>query len=444
MQPAPPASAMKCPVCQKPVYADSAGFLECACGWGGPGDPVEAARGLSRAVTLFDRRMAARIAWRDLKRITEQKGPTSPRGPLYLLALLALSTLIYLALGALIVGAIGLLVFYVSDGLWVAVVLDGVVLLYLYTAIFGFPTRSRAIVAPLSDYPRLEALTREVAARVKVKAPRWVNLTPDANFSITRRMLWGKALLPQPVLGVGVAGLALLSEQELRAVLAHELAHDRYAHTLTTRYFGYAEQALHSVISAARQGIETNTRGTRSIPGWNNLGPNLGVMLAVVVVWIVTLPLRLLWVIFHLLRLRISRSHEFQADAEAVRAYGSEMFINMLTGILAAAATTRGAGEGLRKAMRLHNNPNFFAELRRHYAELPQDYLGEMRLKATREYRTLLHTHPTAPDRIRAALIEGVAAAPTGPTDPAWRVITPKGAPGPEALEIELTRRFSR
>jgi len=165
----------------------------------------------------------------------------------------------------------------------------------------------------------------------------------------------------------------------------------------------------------------------------------------VVVVWIVTLPLRLLWVIFHLLRLRISRSQEFRADAEAVRLYGTEAFINMKTGVSAARATVQGAGEGLFKAMRQHNNSNFFAELRRHYAELPTDYLGEMRMKATREYRTLLHTHPTAPDRIRAALIEAVAAPPqppSGSSDLAWRVITPKGADGPEALEITLTKRF--
>ncbi len=447
MEHVPATPATRCPICEKPVYADSAGFLECMCGWGGPGDPVESARGLSRTVTLFDRRMASRIAWRDLRRITEKKGPTSPRGPLYLLALLALSTLIYLALGALIAGAIELLAFYVTHGLWLGVALDAAVLLYLYTAIFGFPTRSRIIVKPLAEFPRLEELTREVAAQVKVKAPRWVIFIPDANFFIGRRMLWGKALLPQTTLGVGVAGLALLTERELRAVLAHELAHDRYAHTLGALYFGYAEDALHSVISAARQGIETNTRGTRRVRGANNFEANLGVMLGVVVVWIVTLPLRLLWVIFHLLRLRISRSHEFRADAEAVRIYGTEAFINMQTGILAAAATMRGASEGLRKAMRQHNNPNFFAELRRHYAELPQDYLGEMRMKATREYRTLQSTHPIMPDRIRAALIQAVAPQqqpPSSLSDPAWRVITPQGASDPEALEIELTRRFIR
>jgi Zn-dependent protease with chaperone function len=439
------APATKCPICEKPVYADSAGFLECACGWGGPGDPVESAHGFSRAVTLFDRRMASRIALRDLKRIAERKGPTSPRGPLYLLTLLVLSTLIYAALVALAVGAANLLVFYVTNSAWVAAILPAFVLFYLYTVIFGFPTRSRAIVAPLSVYPRLEALTREVAAQVKAQAPRWVVLTPGANFFIGRRMLWGKAFLPQTTLGVGVAGLALLSEQELRAILAHELAHDRYSHTLGSLYFGYAEQALYNIINASMWNTEVELRrNARSRVRINSVGSigGAGAMLGVILIWIVTLPLRLLWVIYHLLRLRLSRSYEFRADAEAVRHYGAQEFVNGLTGVLTAAATLRGAGATVRQEMARHNNANFFAELRRHYAELPQDYIGEMRLKASREYRTLQSAHPTAPDRIRAALSEVAAPPPAGPSDPAWRVITPKGAASPEALEIELTKRF--
>jgi hypothetical protein len=67
-----------------------------------------------------------------------------------------------------------------------------------------------------------------------------------------------------------------------------------------------------------------------------------------------------------------------------------------------------------------------------------------MRLKAIREYRTLQSTHPITPDRIRAALIEAVAPPPASPSQPAWRAITPAGASGPEAIEIELTKRFAR
>jgi hypothetical protein len=445
------ASVTRCPICDKPVQADSAGFLECPCGWGGPDDPVESARGISRAITLLDRRWASSIAWRDLRRIAERKGPTSPRNPLYLLALLALSTLVYLTLVALVVVLGILLVYYVQHGFWVGVVLAGAILFYLYYAIFGFPDRSRTLVAPLASYPRLEALTREVAAQVKVKAPRWVIFFNEANFFIGRKMLWGKALLPQTVLGIGVPGLTLLSEQELRVILTRELAHDHYDHTLGVVYFGLAERALYRIINAAHQGTATQAPNQGRVRvRYRGIGAgsitNLGLMLGIIVIWIVTLPLRLLWVIFHMLRLRISRSHEFQADAAVIRLYGTQEYVNAQTGMLAVTRTLRGASQSLRREMARHNNSNFYAELRRHYAELPQDYLGEMRLKAVRGYRTLQSMHPIMPDRIRSALIQAVSApAPaTGEAEPAWRAITPVGADSPDAFEIELTKRFQR
>lgn len=437
-------TATRCPICEKPVQADSAGFLECSCGWGGPGDPVESARGFSRAVTLLDRRIASSIAWRDLRRIAARKGPTSPRGPFYLLALLALSTLIYLVLGALVVGAIWLLVFYIQNGVWLGAALDTLVLLYLYSAIFGFPSRSRLVVARLSDYPRLEALAQDVGAQVKIRPPRWVILTPDTSFFIRRRMLWGKALTPQSALGIGVAGLALLSEQELRSILGHELAHHRYAHTLSGAYFAGAERALHNVISTARLGVESNTRASRRVFRSSNQLSTLGLLLGAVIITIVTLPLRLLWVILHLIRMRVTRSQEFRADAVAVRIYGTPSFVGAMGGVGAATSTLRGAGAARRQEMARHNNPNFFAELRRHYSELPQDYLGEIRTRALHGFRTMQSTHPITPDRIRAALIEAVAPPPATPSEPAWRVITPRGADGPEGIETELTRRFSR
>ncbi|HEU5346193.1 MAG TPA: hypothetical protein VFU60_17730 [Ktedonobacterales bacterium] len=69
----PPAEASRCPICGRPTPADQFGFVECACGWGGPGDPVESARGLSRRFTLLDRRLTTRIARRELARIARAK-----------------------------------------------------------------------------------------------------------------------------------------------------------------------------------------------------------------------------------------------------------------------------------------------------------------------------------------------------------------------------------
>jgi hypothetical protein len=160
----------------------------------------------------------------------------------------------------------------------------------------------------------------------------------------------------------------------------------------------------------------------------------------VVIVWVITLPLRLLWFVFHLLRLRLSRSDEYEADASAIEAYGAQAFINGLSATLAAAATLRGARQGIRQEMVKHNNPNFFSELRRHYAELPASYLGPLRLKTLRGYRSLEDSHPITPDRVRAALLLG-APEPSfaQPPQPAHDIITPVGAPGAGAIEGQLT-----
>jgi Zn-dependent protease with chaperone function len=434
----PSAGAQTCPVCGHATQADLYGFVECACGWGGPGDPVESARGVSRQVTLLDRRLATGVARRELANIARTKSAASGRSLLYFAVLSILSAAIYLIVAALFVGSVILVVQYLLSGVWLGVALGCVIVLYLFWTLFGFPQQIEGIIAPLGDYPKLAETVGEVAARLKVKPPRWAILFPGSNFYITRRMLWGRARTPQVALGVGVAALAQINDHELRAVLAHELAHDQHEHTFSGRFFGGAESALHDIIDGMHAGIETNYKNDYAarLRGSTSLATLAGVL----VVWILTLPLRLLWLIFHLLRLRLSRSNEYEADAAAINAYGAQTFINGLTAVLSAAATLRGAGLGIRKAMVKRNNPNFFSELRRHYAELPADYLGPMRLKTLRGYRTLESSHPITPDRIRAALSLG-ALEPSfaQPGQPVFDIITPAGAPNASAVERQLT-----
>jgi len=179
----------RCPICGKPVPADQFGFVECRCGWGGPGDPVESARGASRWWTLLDRRLAAGIARRELARIARTKVAAGRRNLLYIALLSVLSALIYLIVGALFVGAVVLCAQFLLAQQWVGATLTAVIVLYLFWALFGVPQRIEGIVAPIAGYPRLAGLTKEVAVRVGVKPPKWVVLSPDATFSIARRML---------------------------------------------------------------------------------------------------------------------------------------------------------------------------------------------------------------------------------------------------------------
>jgi hypothetical protein len=59
------AQARACPMCGRTVQPDALGLLECPCGWGGPGDPLEASRGLARVSTRWYRQMAS--ARREIK-----------------------------------------------------------------------------------------------------------------------------------------------------------------------------------------------------------------------------------------------------------------------------------------------------------------------------------------------------------------------------------------
>ena len=57
------------------------------------------------------------------------------------------------------------------------------------------------------------------------------------------------------VLGVGVGALPALSEQEAKAILAHELAHLRGSGIMLHKYVAVAPSALRHVMDLALEGV---------------------------------------------------------------------------------------------------------------------------------------------------------------------------------------------
>jgi Zn-dependent protease with chaperone function len=75
-----------------------------------------------------------------------------------------------------------------------------------------------------NDHPRFQAFVRDVARRAGAKAPQAIYLFHGANaFAGARRARWHARR--ESVIGVGLPLLALLTETEIRSVLAHEMGH---------------------------------------------------------------------------------------------------------------------------------------------------------------------------------------------------------------------------
>jgi hypothetical protein len=112
-------------------------------------------------------------------------------------------------------------------------------------------TMRRHIAPPLRDHTHAGQ-----PLLLKVKPPRWVILFPGASFYITHRMLRSRA-----------AALAQMNDRELRAILAHELAHDQHEHTFSARFFGGAESARTTSLMACMRASPITPEPAFAQPG---------------------------------------------------------------------------------------------------------------------------------------------------------------------------------
>lgn len=430
----------KCPLCGASVVPDQWGLVECACGWGGPGDPLETARGFSRFVTRTDRRLANAAARRELARLARPTWRPGDLGFFYTCALLVISSAVYLVVGAVIAGSAALVVHFAFDQAWLGVAVFGIVTATFVSALLlDRMHMEEGIPAPRERFPQLWAALDDVHRRTGAPLPDTVYLLPDANAFVFQHRPARRFFRRELVLGLGAGALPLMREVDLRSVLAHELAHYGHGHTALHRYFARAQRALSDIVNMMRQGASTH--GMRRRVYHSSSGEGI-VAVGAVVVWILTLPLRLLLVVFHLLRLAESRAAEFDADRTATQAYGSQAFADGLTAITASMHTIAHSAGSIRADMVRHGGSSFYAALHDHYTALPPQVITQLRLQGLQEFRTLEDDHPTTPDRLRAAALANFAVPADVPARPAVAAITPAGAPDASEVERELTAKL--
>jgi Zn-dependent protease with chaperone function len=323
---------------------------------------------------------------------------------------------------------------------WLGVAFGGLLSAFLIYALYPRHPRPKGVVATRQQFPRLAAALDEVSKRIEAPAPHRVVLVPGTQVYVYQHRPWRRFFLRELMLGLGAGALPLLTEQDLKAVLAHELAHYRHGDTALHKYFGRAEMALYHIIDMFEETVRSQTYMASGYR--RRYGASGGVtLIAALVLWLVTLPLRVLWWVFHLLRLAESRQAEFAADQVAAWAYGPQAFMRGLTGIIVATNTLRGSGASLRAEMIRQGGENIYAVLRDHYAGLPPNVIGDLRARAIKGFRSLEQTHPIDPDRLRAVSLLSTASAPPASeaAQPAVNLIVPAGAQDAEEVERKLT-----
>jgi len=189
------------------------------------------------------------------------------------------------------------------------------------------PQFAPALRIDLNAEPRLKNLLDETSVMLRTLPPDTVVLHADANFFVQQGALAvfnGEAR--GRILAMSLPLLSFISTAELRAILAHELAHftgkdEVFSATVIPAYTKLARsiQVMSAILGAAPSGS-----GHRRNPGW------LGVPL--IFPWFL---LNLYWTAFHRLNVRISRTRERRADVMAALACGSTSLSSALRKVAA-------------------------------------------------------------------------------------------------------------
>lgn len=262
-------------------------------------------------------------------KMTVGKEPAEPlarRGPRFALPKLpthmALPAASYAGLAGVAAGTVRLLSPIVS---WQGYALVGwcvgmpVVLALGQLALLGGEGVAKAMGGAKSDDPRLQKLASDAAAAVGVSAPTVYELKSKEPNAFAASGVTGGSTTVAVTSGLR----EILSEQELGAVLAHEMGHLRNSDVVRNMHIAAAAAGFGGVYETGRFLLESSSRKSRRKKK-DDEGGGAGVGLALMAGGVA------LQGAAHLLRLSASRGAELRADRAAAEAFGAENLISAL------------------------------------------------------------------------------------------------------------------
>jgi Zn-dependent protease with chaperone function len=235
------------------------------------------------------------------------------------------------------------------------------------------------------DCPKLFAAIDEVARRVDTEPPGEIYLSPGNDFCVHQegRGPFGVFGSRKRVLTIGLCVLDCLTVDELKAILAHELAHFSHADTWWNRFLF---QVTLSLRTAMREMARTGGALTYGNPFY----------------WFFWLYSKS----YSLLSAGFSRSREYLADRMACSIYGSDVFCTALRKVCT---------EGAYFEMTIYQNivrllrqkkayVNMYLAFRQHRDEgLSDSERRKLHKKLLADEPSMLASHPTFEERMEAA-----------------------------------------
>jgi Zn-dependent protease with chaperone function len=167
------------------------------------------------------------------------------------------------------------------------------------------------------DMPLLFSAIAEVADQVHTRLPDVVCLALGTDMHVSEEIDWRRSWRPRRILVIGMAGLMALSVSELKAILAHEMAHFRGRDTILSRFVSYTEESIAKVMYGFLNIHQARLGGIVGL-----LAMLFGLIVGGVLLIFVTL--------FHIIATFYSRRSEYQADCLAAQCYGSDTFTSAL------------------------------------------------------------------------------------------------------------------
>lgn len=176
------------------------------------------------------------------------------------------------------------------------------------------------------EYPALFNFIEEIATEAKVKSPKKIYLSRDVNAAVFyNSSFWSMFFPVRKNLQIGVGLINTVTEQELKAIIAHEFGHFSQRSMSVGSYVYNVNEVIFNM-------LYDNSSFDQNIQAWANISGyfSIFVIIAVKIIHAIQWILKKMYGVVNIRYMALSREMEFHADEVAANIAGSKPLIDSL------------------------------------------------------------------------------------------------------------------